>query len=83
MQALDELWHRRIVRERGKEAYDFSHDKIREVAYTGLSAARRKLLQRRVAEALATVHTPNQDPLSGLIASPFEQVGLKEPAIQY
>ena len=30
---LDELWQRRIVREHGADAYDFSHDKLREVAY--------------------------------------------------
>ena len=27
---LDELWRRRIIREQGPDAYDFSHDKIRE-----------------------------------------------------
>lgn len=54
---LDELWQRRIVREQGQDAYDFSHDKIREVAYTALSAVRRRLLHRKVAEALVMVHT--------------------------
>ena len=33
VRGLDELWRRRIVREQGVDAYDFSHDKIREVAY--------------------------------------------------
>ena len=37
MRGLDELWRRRIVREQGADAYDFSHDKIREVAYCALS----------------------------------------------
>jgi DNA-binding SARP family transcriptional activator len=32
LRALDELWRRRIIREQGAHAYDFSHDKIREVA---------------------------------------------------
>ena len=32
--ALDELWRRGIMRERGVDGYDFSHDKIREVAYS-------------------------------------------------
>ncbi len=35
---LDELWQRRIVREQGSDAYDFSHDKLREQAYASLSA---------------------------------------------
>ena len=34
VRSLDELWRRRIVREQeGGTAYDFSHDKIRTVAY--------------------------------------------------
>src|SRR6266516_3488401 len=28
--ALDELWHKRIVREHGANSYDFTHDKLRE-----------------------------------------------------
>lgn len=52
IRGLDELWQRRIVREQGRHAYDFSHDIIREVAYVELSAARRRLLHRRVAGAL-------------------------------
>ena len=44
VRSLDELWQRRIIREQGSTAYDFSHDKIREAAYKGLSAARRRLL---------------------------------------
>src|SRR5262249_2131996 len=35
--ALDELWQRRIVRGQGANTYDFSHDKIREVAYAEVS----------------------------------------------
>ena len=38
--SLDELWRRRIVRDRGPEAYDFTHDRIREVAYLALSPVR-------------------------------------------
>ena len=32
--ALDELWQRRIIREQELNAYDFSHDKLRDVAYS-------------------------------------------------
>ena len=56
VQSLDELWQRRIIREQGGGGYDFSHDKIRETAYNGLSLARRRLLHRRVAQALARLH---------------------------
>ncbi len=51
--ALDELWQKRILREHGRDAYDFSHDKLREVVYTALTPARRHALHRHVAQALA------------------------------
>ena len=44
--ALDELWHKRIVREHGANSYDFTHDKLREVAYAEISAPQRRLLHR-------------------------------------
>src|SRR5690606_3863432 len=49
VRALDELWQRQIVREQGPVAYDFSHGYLRSVAYGLLSAARKRLLHRRVA----------------------------------
>ncbi len=79
--ALDELWQRRIVREQGADAYDFSHDRIREVAYAGLSAVRRRFLHRRVAEALVAVHKGDLDPVSGRVAAHYEQAGQPEQAI--
>ena len=33
VRALDELWRRHIVRVQADERWDFSHDRIREVAY--------------------------------------------------
>ena len=50
--ALDELLERRLVREQSDGSYDFSHANIREVAYAGLSSARRRLLHQRIARAL-------------------------------
>ena len=43
VRSLDELWQRRIVREQGISNYDFSHDRLREVAYACLlyTSARR------------------------------------------
>jgi len=70
--ALDELWQRRIIREQGADAYDFSHDKIREVAYQGLSQVRRRLLHRRVAAALEQVYAQNLEPVLGQLAVHYE-----------
>jgi DNA-binding SARP family transcriptional activator len=83
VQALDELWRRRIVREQGADGYDFAHDKIREVAYGGLSAARRRFLHRRVAEALEATHVADLDAVQGQIARQYESAAEAELAIQH
>lgn len=77
---LDELWLRRIVREQGRDAYDFSHDKLREVAYGRLSLARRHLLHRRVAEALEEVERLSGSQASAEVALHYGQAGLVERA---
>jgi DNA-binding SARP family transcriptional activator len=83
VRALDELWQRRIVREQGIEAYDFGHDKIREVIVSEMSAARRRLLHRQVAQALEFVHADDLDAASGQIAAHYERAGLPEKALAY
>jgi DNA-binding SARP family transcriptional activator/predicted ATPase len=83
VRGLDELWQRRIVREQGTDAYDFSHGKLREVAYAGLSPARRRAFHRRVAEVLETVHAADLDNLSGQIAVHYDKAGLAGHAVRY
>jgi DNA-binding SARP family transcriptional activator len=80
VRSLDELWQRRIVREQGAESYDFSHDLIRETAYVSVSSARRRLLHRRVAEALERAPLGERS-YSAQIAWHYEQAGMCEPAI--
>jgi predicted ATPase len=48
VRALDELCQRRILLEQGADAYTFSHDRLRQVAYASLSSAKRRLLRDRV-----------------------------------
>ncbi len=81
--ALDELWRKRIVREQGPNAYDFTHDKLRDVAYGETSAPQRRLLHRRVAEALVAAHEKDLDPVSAQIAAHYESAGLFEQAIPH
>ncbi len=81
--ALDELWQRRIVREQGRGEYDFSHDRIREVAYAQISRARRRLLHRRVALALEQAHAPALADVSGLLAAHYEKAGMAEQAVAW
>ncbi len=83
VRALDELWHKRIIREHGTNSYDFTHDKLREVAYTEISAPQRRMLHRRAAQALETLHADDLDAVSGQIASHYECAGMIEQALPY
>jgi DNA-binding SARP family transcriptional activator/Tfp pilus assembly protein PilF len=56
---LEELVRRGLIVELGSSGggdvrYDFSHGRLRDVAYESIGLARRRLLHRRVAEALAS-----------------------------
>jgi predicted ATPase len=81
--ALDELWRRRIVESRGASEYDFTHDRLREVACSELSLVRQRYWHRRVARALAEVYQADIESWNGQIASHFEQAGMAEEAIGY
>jgi tetratricopeptide (TPR) repeat protein len=83
VQSLDELWARRIIRDQGADVYDFSHDKLREVIYASLSAARRRLLHRQVAQALETLYVDSLDTVSGQIAAHLEGAGALYRAFHY
>src|SRR6266700_4102942 len=84
VRALDELWHKRIVREHGANSYDFTHDKLREVAYAEISAPQRRMLQRRGAQALEAMHGEEDlDSVSGQIASHYERAGMIEQALPF
>ncbi len=73
--ALDEGWRRRIIREQGADAYDFSHEKLREAAYAGLSQTRRRWLHGQVARALEQVHARDLDAAAGVLAGHWEAAG--------
>lgn len=79
MQALDELWRRRIVRERAPDGYDFTHDRIRDVAYDGLEPAQRRRVHLQVARALAAggVRDPAQ------VALQFDRAGAVDEAVSW
>ncbi|MEO6889594.1 MAG: AAA family ATPase, partial [Ktedonobacteraceae bacterium] len=83
VRGLDELWQRRMVREAAAETYDFSHDKLRELIYTSLSMAYRRLLHRRIAEAFEDMYASDLDAVSGQLAAHFERASLPEQAIRY
>jgi len=80
---LEELWKRRIIQETSGDAYDFSHDRLRDVVYAGLSRARRRLLHRRVAEALLQIHPRSHSELAGQLADHYERAGLPDTAVEH
>ena len=47
-----EEWLQRGLVVEGKQGYDFRHDKFRQVAYAGLSRARREYIHGRIADVL-------------------------------
>ncbi len=80
---LDELWGRRIIREQGADVYDFSHDRLREVANDALSAARRRLLHHHIAQALEVGSKEGRGAEFAQIATHYDRAGYPEQAILY
>src|SRR5580692_1214366 len=80
--AVDELWQRRIMREY-RDGYDFSHDLLRETAYTLVSPPRRWLLHRRVAQALELLHPGDADAISAQLAGQYARGGRLTRAVAY
>jgi DNA-binding SARP family transcriptional activator len=74
--ALDEAWRRQIIREQ-PAGYDFSHDRIREVAYDLVPPARRRFLHRGVARALEVLESTEP----GSIAAHYEAAGMLNEAV--
>jgi DNA-binding SARP family transcriptional activator len=83
VQALDELWQKRIISERAANTYEFTHEKLREVTYTEVSAPQRRLLHRRVAQSLEGHYAANMEPENGQIAVHYDRAGVPEKAIPY
>jgi DNA-binding SARP family transcriptional activator len=75
VRSLDELWRRRIIREKAAGDYDFSHDRLREVAYGQISPMQRRYLHKRVAQTIESEHAAKPGPIAGRIAHHYEQAG--------
>jgi DNA-binding SARP family transcriptional activator/tetratricopeptide (TPR) repeat protein len=82
VEAVDELWRRRIMRE-FRDGYDFSHDLLRETAYAGISPPRRWLLHRRIAQGLELLHAEDTDGVAVQLAEQYERAGRPERAVVY
>jgi DNA-binding SARP family transcriptional activator len=81
--ALDELWRRRIVREHSAVTYDFSHDLLRMVAYDTLSPPLRRRLHRRVAQTLEAQPAGSIDAVASQIADQYDRARMPGKAVPY
>jgi DNA-binding SARP family transcriptional activator len=90
--ALDELLARRLVKEvdagvLGRETarFDFSHEQLRQVVYQDTTLVRRRLLHRRVAEALraGSVVFTGSEPDPGQVAMHYRLAGKDDLAAEY
>ncbi|RZL82874.1 MAG: SARP family transcriptional regulator [Rhodococcus sp. (in: high G+C Gram-positive bacteria)] len=82
VQAVDELWRRRIVRPEGT-GYDFVHDLVREAAYRSVGPPRRWLLHRRLAQGLELLHTGRTDDVAAQLAEQYRRGGRPDRALHY
>ncbi|MBI4790322.1 MAG: AAA family ATPase [Chloroflexi bacterium] len=75
--AVEELCQHGFVREAGAGAYNFTHEKLRALAYEETSHARRRLLHRRAAQALVARGRVSRDAdaRAGPVALHFRQAG--------
>jgi DNA-binding SARP family transcriptional activator/tetratricopeptide (TPR) repeat protein len=82
VEAVDELWRRRIMHEFG-DGYDFSHDMLRETAYSQVSPPKRWLLHRRVAQGLELLHAADTDAVAAQLAEQYARGGRGDRALAY
>ncbi len=80
---LDELWRRGIVRSQGNVTYDFSHDRIREVAHAAVGPVQRPHLHRRIAAALHQLHHADPNQVAAQLAAHYDAAGATEEAITW
>jgi len=81
--SLDELWQRRIIEGKGAAEYDFTHDRLREVAYAELSPVRQRFLHRRIARAIEELHAGQLESVSGRLAAHYAAGDMAEEAIAH
>jgi DNA-binding SARP family transcriptional activator/tetratricopeptide (TPR) repeat protein len=80
--AVDELWRRRIVHE-FLDGYDFSHDLLRDAAYSLISPPKRWLMHRRIAQGLELLHADNTDMVAAQLAEQYARGGRLRRAVDY
>ncbi len=83
VQGMDELYRHRLLRSQGAVQHDFSHDRVRDVAYAEISPLRRVLLHQAVARTLEAAHAEDLESVAGELAGHCLQAGALEQALAY
>lgn len=84
LDAVEALVKRRLLREEAEGGvYDFSHDKLREVAYRDISGARRRLLHQSVAEVLERRGEGTTHEIDAQLAEHYERAHVWAKALHY
>ena len=81
--AVETLVRRRLLREESAGTYDFSHDKVREVAYLEIGGARRMVLHRAVAETLEHQGEGEPHERDARLAEHYERGHVWSKAVDY
>ena len=67
----------------GPNSFDFSHDKIRDVAYAELSPIKRRHWHLRIAQAIEDLYTADLDPVSAQLATHYDLAGELARAVPF
>jgi DNA-binding SARP family transcriptional activator len=78
IKALDELILHRIIRQHHSGSYDFTHDKLREVAYEEIGDARKSWLHQCIAGAIKEIYAGNAEALKGRLTWHQKRAGVPE-----
>ncbi len=83
MDALDELRQARLIGAVDTHRFVFDHSLTMEVAYQEVGELRHRLLHRRVAATLESLHSERLDEMAGLIAQHYAEGNQPEQATKY
>jgi len=80
--AIEELVRRGIFHQEA-DGFAFAHDRVRDVAWSGILPPRRALLHRRVAETLEEQAGATSDPPRLAMAVHYREAGVWDKAVRY
>jgi DNA-binding SARP family transcriptional activator len=82
-QRLEELWQRRVIVDSGLAQFDFSHDRIRESVYAGISPVILQRLHQQIAEAIEELYREDLSEWDAQIAIHYQIAGKSVNALHY